>query len=228
MSIYDINYTDQVENNLPVEKRKPGFISWLVALLSAQKWRSDIFFNEYVQGSSAALWSPFVTLYPKGTRVNFFRSIYEATRSVPSGHFPTDANYWIKITEDYRGVNERVRYNSQKIILEFILNKWFNTTWVQPDSVSTPTRPDIYIDNNNLPMPVFTVFEDANPLSEVFTYDYLSNSYVMEEYTYDVNCFTIYVPVVIFTGLGADAELQIRTIADRYVIAGMIYNVTTY
>lgn len=228
MGFYDIDYTDQVTNNLPVSKRLEKMISWLVALLSAQKWRSDSFFGEYVQGSNAANYNPFVTLYPKGTRVNFYRSIYESTKSVPSGHLPTDKNYWIKITDDYRGTDERVKYNSQKIMLEFILNKWFVTTWVQPDSVDTPTRPDIYIDNNDVQSPVFTVFENENELSNVFRFDLLSNSFVMEDYTFDLNCFTIYVPTAVFAGIGADAEEQIRAIADKYVISGMIYNVVQY
>lgn len=135
MSLYDIDYTQLVNNLIPQTRRKTRFVSWLYALLTPQKYVSDIFFNEYTNGSSAPFYSGFVSLYPKGSRVNFYGAIYEAKINVSSGHYPTDTNYWTQITSDFRGVNERVRYSSQKITLEYVLNHWYNTNWLQPDDV---------------------------------------------------------------------------------------------
>lgn len=228
MGFYDINYNDLVYNLTPQTRRKPRFISWLVALLSPQKYVSDLFFDVYVNGQVYPYFNPFVIAYPKGTRVTFLGAIYEAQINISGFHLPTEQNYWAQIVADYRGVNERVRYNSQKIALEFILNKWFNTTWVQPDDPSNPTRPEIYIDSNVLDNQVLTSYYTENAESNIYYYDSLTYAYVLNSYTFNQTCFSIYVPTAFFTALGVDAELQIRAIADKYVIAGMTYDIQQY
>jgi len=228
MGFYDIDYQNVVYNLIPQTRRKTRFISWMRSLLSPQEYTSDIFFGEYVNGSDAPDWSPFVALYPKGTKVNFFNSIYMATQNVPSGHLPTDTNYWVLIVKDYRGVNQRVRYNSQKICLEYILNDWFNGVWLQPDSPTSPTRPDIYIDTNLPTNQVLTSYYTENAESNIYYYDALTYSYVMDNYSFNSPSFSIYVPIALYTGLGANADEQIRAIADKYVIAGITYDIQTY
>jgi hypothetical protein len=55
---------------------------------------------------------------------------------------------------------------------------------------------------------------------------FLGNSYTFSNYA-----FTIFVPVAVFNALDPDAtnaENIIRAIADKYVIAGMEYDVQTY
>jgi hypothetical protein len=203
-------------------------IGWLVSLLAPQKTVSDLFFDVYVGGQTYPYFNPFVTSYPKGTRVTFLGAIYEAQRTVTGGALPTNTNFWTLIVADYRGVNERVRYNSQKIALEFILNKWFNTTWVQPDDPSNPTRPEIYIDSNLLDNQVLTSYYTENAESNIYYYDSLTYAYVLNSYTFNQTAFSIYVPAYLLTALGVDAELQIRAIADKYVIAGMTYDIQTY
>jgi len=228
MGFYDIDYNDLVFNLTPQTRRKPRFISWLVSLLAPQKNVSDLFFDVYVGGQTYPYFNPFVTSYPKGTRVTFLGAIYEAQRVVTGGALPTDTNYWSVIVADYRGVNERVRYNSQKLLLEFILNKWFNTTWAQPDDPINPTRPEIYIDSNLTDNQVLTSYFNENAESNVYYYDSLTYAYVLNNYTFNQPAFSIFVPLAFFTALGVDAELQIRAIADKYVIAGITYDIQTY
>jgi len=228
MGFYDIDYNDLVYNLTPQTRRKPRFISWLLSLLAPQKYVSDLFFNEYINGSAYPYYDPFVSLYPKGTRVIFLGAVYEAKISVASGHLPTDANYWTRIVNDYRGVNERVRYNSQKILLEFILNKWFNTTWLQPNDPFNPTRPDIYIDSNLTDNQVLTSYYTENAESNIYYFDSLTYAYVLNSYTFNQPAFSIFVPSWFYTSLGVDAENQIRAIADKYVIAGITYDIQTY
>lgn len=228
MGFYDIDYNDLVFNVTPQTRRKPRFISWLLSLLAPQKNVSDLFFDVYVGGATYPYFNPLVTSYPKGTRVTFLGAIYEAQIVVLGGALPTNTNYWTQIVADYRGVNERVRYNSQKILLEFILNKWFNTTWLQPDDPFNPTRPEIYVDSNLTDNQVLTSYYTENAESNVYYYDSLTYAYVLNTYTFNQPAFTIFIPSWLPIALGVDANNQIRAIADKYVIAGITYDIQTY
>jgi hypothetical protein len=228
MGFYDIDYNDLVFNLTPQTRRKPRFISWFLSLLAPQKNVSDFFFDVYVGGQTYPYYDPLTPIYAIGTRVTYLGGVYEATTNVVGTRVPTDRRYWKIILNDFRGVNERVRLNSQKILLEFTLNKWFNTTWLQPNDPFNPTRPEIYVDSNLTDNQVLTSYYTENAESNVYYYDSLTYAYVLNSYTFNQPAFSIFVPIAFYTGLGLDAELQIRAIADKYVIAGITYDIQTY
>ena len=138
---------------------------------------------------------------------------------------------------DFRGVNERVQYTSETITLEYVLNKWFRTNFVQPDQAIDPqtTLSDIYIVNNELNNDVFIVAETEDLSSASFAYDIYSEDFVKDEYDFISSAFTIFVPESgaspipgWYTALNPYNEQKIRAIADRYVIAGITYDIQTY
>lgn len=230
-SIYDFDFGVYVNNMLPVKKRTARNISWLTALLKPLQWLRDNFFNEYVNGSAAALYSG-ATAYVVGDRVvdDLDNGVYVSFAS-QTGVQPSTANdpeKWQKVCDDWRGVTERVKYTGQKLILEYVLNKWFRTTWLQPNNDTTPTRPDIYIDNNNVSNLVFVSYVDDTNSSAAFSADVFQQNFIADTYSFSGNWFTIYVPIATYTALGAQAEQRIRAIADKYVIAGVTYNIVTY
>lgn len=229
MGLYDIDYTNLAYNLTPQTRRKPRLIAWVRALLEPAKWAGDLLFQEYANGSTAALWQGFPTEYALGDRVRRGVEIYESTIDENVDLDPiTHPGQWRKVCDDFRGVRERVLYNSQKIKLEYILNRWFGTAWLQPDDMVTPTRPDIYIDNNTLQNQVFTVYANDTETSKVYANDTFTENYIMDSYDFIGDAFTIWVPSVFFASLGTFAEQKIRAIADQYVIAGITYNVETY
>jgi hypothetical protein len=181
-----------------------------------------------------------LTTYHTGDRMIYTDGcVYEAQR-LSFGSPPTISNqpdYWIKVNNDFRGVRERIKYNSQKIVLEFVLNKFFRLTFRQPDSVTDPQtlRSYIYIDNNNLNNQVFVTANDEAFASVTSNGDDYAETFVMNDYSFDYNAFTIYVPDSMsspvtgwYSSLGAYAEQKIRAVADLYVIAGIKYNIVTY
>jgi hypothetical protein len=229
MGLYDIDWTSTEKGLSPQVRRFPRFLAWIGAIVSPTAWRQLLFFNEYANGSTAPNWSGYPNEYNQGDRVRRGWSIYEAQQNELVDVDPLlNSNAWLKVCDDFRGVNERVRYTGQKLILEYVLNHYFSTTWLQPNSPTSPTRPAIYINNNSVQNAVFTVFDDSQQSSKVFASDMYTESYVMNSYSFTSNCFTIYVPSTKFTALGLQAEQLIRSVADRYVIAGIQYNVTTY
>ena len=42
----------------------------------------------------------------------------------------TDTAFWLKVSDNYIGIRERTLWNSQKIIFESSLNRWFQTTGI--------------------------------------------------------------------------------------------------
>lgn len=139
---------------------------------------------------------------------------------------------WIPVYPDFIGANYRVSFSCQKILFEYALNTWFNTTFRQPVvGVS-----DIYISTN------------AITQLQAYAYPYSLKSYflpgtefspqpVTSDFCFPLNNassqnnFTIYVPVAVYDALSANASLRngmIRAFADKLCPAGAYYNIATY
>jgi hypothetical protein len=222
MSVYDINYNQLAEEQTPIDERQPIVLAWLRSLVKPLQYLRDLFFNSYADGSAAPDYNA-LTAYAKGDQVRHVdNAIYEAL--VPTtGNLPSDPLFWFKVQDVFIGIRERLKYNSRKIVLEAILNKWFRVAALPADQ--------IYIENNDMYGTAFLLGETGPTSSSMPTLSANQQFFLGNTYTYDINAFTIYVPVAVFTGLDPDptnAENIIRAIADKYVIAGMIYNVVTY
>jgi len=228
--IYNVVFTDLWGSCLASFDRLVKRIAWgAVPMKQLQRLR-DNFFNEYADGSLALDWTSIIA-YNKGDKVKYLdKGIYEAIKTVPIGAAITDTSYWLKIQDNWIGVRERAKYHGCKLSLEFQLNKWFGTVFLQPDDEATPTPSEIYITNNTLNNNVFLVANSDTEASVVMNSDF-ADDFVMNDYSFNGTSFTINVPVAVFNALGSnttDRENMIRSFADKYVIAGVTYNIATY
>jgi hypothetical protein len=158
---------------------------------------------------------------------------------------------WVLVSPNFTGVNERLNYSAQKLIFEYALNRWFHTTFRQPngipeDPILNPSgTPDIYITiNSNTTNQFFwgntlinsyfssTVnFSDASfPLAKFFS---PGNSFLL------VNEFSINIPVADYNALDNEAPVLagsntikrdaiVSAFANQYSPAGSTYNIVTY
>ncbi len=222
-SIYDNNFNLQSENLSPPDKRKPRILALLRAFVKPLQWLRDLFYTEYADGFTGAKWSN-LTVYTEGQRVRYIdRAVYECILTTTAGIVCTDESYWIKIQDLYIGVRERMKYNSNKMLFEYVLNKWFEVDPLPADQ--------IYIQNNVLDLNGFLVGESEPFTSSVAETEAFQLAYLGNAYTYDLYAFTIYVPVAVWTALAATADDRdniIRSEADKYVFAGISYNIVTY
>lgn len=226
-TIYDIDFNLQAENLLPPDKRKPKLIGFLKSLVVAVQILRDWFFNYYADGFSGDFWAG-GSGYSFGEQViGPDNAVYELINPLGiTGVFTPpglDTTNWTKIQDIYIGIRERMRYNSRKIVLEFVLNKWFRVDPLPADQ--------IYIQNNNIYGTAF-LMGNSGPTSSTMANTSGAQQYFLgNAYSYGLYGFTIFVPTAIFDALDPDptnAENIIRTIANKYVIAGMLYNVVTY
>lgn len=140
--------------------------------------------------------------------------------------------YWIKVAPDPIGVMYRASFNSQKLLFEYALNKWFNTTFRQP-SVGVS---DIYITRNNISLSAFFI-APVNNNSFVGPGTYFAPAPVVTKFiavsdpVNQQNNFTINIPLAVYNNLSSNASLRqpiIRAFADRLNRAGAYYNIITY
>lgn len=237
MAIYDINFSTQSGRLLPPSKRQPRWLAWFSVLMYPLQWLRDLFFQVFVPGFAGAKWDS-VTVYVKGDRVRFIdRKVYEALQAVPA-NTPPDVNpdYWLPIQNLWIGLEPRAKYNSQKLLLEFVLNQWFDSMFRQPTSfVPAPNyylpKSDIYISDNSLNNNVFTVFETEAGSSVVYYSQTYITDFVIDAYSFSGSSFTINVPTALWTTLGTnnqEREDVVRAIADKYIIYGIKYSIINY
>lgn len=127
-SIYDIDF-DLLNNNTTVPKlRTPLHLQWLKALTYPLTWIYSLLTGDYLNGSSHPLYIGIVP-YNFGDFVTVGGSNFVNINPAGStGIDTTNSSTWYMCQTDYRGVQERINYSCQKIMIEYILNREFNTT----------------------------------------------------------------------------------------------------
>lgn len=219
MGIFNINFSGLWKDITPPVLRKPVHQAWGDVLLTPMQYLRDLTFNDFANGSSYPSYSG-ASAYTSNDRVSYNnRGVYESI-SGSTGILPTDINSWNLINENYIGVRERVKYNSQKMLFEYGLNRWFQCT-------------GIYIDNNpilNTGLLMGNTGAYSSALSNSSTPT--SASYLINSFSgFTTNSYTIYVPTGVYTDLGItniERENVVRSFADNYNLAGFIYNVVAY
>lgn len=220
-TIYDIDYSKFALQMSVPDKRGPVLLQLLRMLLKPHQWNRDLWFGEYRTGTTAAGYS--AGTYAKYTRVLYNKVVYE---SLIDGNtdLPTTSN-WFIVQQNFIGLSERILYNGGCLTLTYALNKWFGTVYRQPSSLS-----DIYITTNAVLTPIFRVgaTEDQSSSSGAIS----SSEFVgiSDAITSQIN-LSIFVPVAVYNALDVtmlNNDKIFRNFADRYIPAGIIYNITTY
>jgi hypothetical protein len=219
-NIFAINFKGITELLLPPILRKSKEIAWLTSLTKPLQYDNDLFLD-YINGSNYPIYNSGTT-YVAGNRViNIDRGVYESING-STGIVPTDTTKWTLINGNYIGAVERSRYNSQKYLNEYALNRWFQVSGTTTTSLYGPSYNNIYIKTNVTKSNMF-VMGQTGPYSDYMlnrsSSEYMFNHYIVPSST----DFTIYVPTTVTTDLQS-----VRTFEDLVVIAGITYDVVNY
>lgn len=223
MGFFDITFVDRFKELLPPKKRLLNWLAWINSLAAALQSVHSYFFIIYKTGSSAPVWDNATTFF-KGVQVVYFdNGVYECLQTNSATVPNLYPDYWYKITDNYIGVDERLKYNSQIIIYEYALNKWFR---------NIGATNQIYVVNNVTYGTAFLLgntgqYSSSLPNTYWFAANALGNTYTVST-PYD---YTIKVPVALWNTLGSitnDKNNAVRNVAERYNMAGMTYNIITY
>lgn len=224
MGLYDINYAVVGQQLLPPDKRSKPMTAWVKAMLAPLQWLRDVRIGMYRDGSTNP---PYLTTttYGKGDRVIYRYAVYESIVGANLGNNPLNTAYWVKIQDNFIGVLERLKYNGTVLTLTYALNKYFGTTFRQPNNVS-----DIFLTANVKPIAVFVVGATESQSSKVYantSTEFVVNAYSFSSYTN----MKIHVPVAVYTALDTDVanrERIVRNFADQYIVGGVTYTIVTY
>lgn len=144
MSLFSLNVFRRGEDLTPPKLRSNTITAMLRVLLRPLKWCEDLFFKEFCKGTNAG-WYNSGTTYSKYNRVIWQDgAVYQLMVNSSVGIDPTgnalSATNWLKVLDNFIGIDERVRYNGQRIVFEYAINKWFNIT--SPNYIYLGTVPN--------------------------------------------------------------------------------------
>lgn len=131
--IFDIDFNQQAVDILPPDKRGGKTVALQQALLRALQWSRDLLFGSYKTGAIATLYAG--GTYNKYDQVIYNKAVYYSLVANNSA-LPTDSTAWLLVQKNFIGVDERVRYNGQRIVLEYALNHRFGGVFRPPGSSS--------------------------------------------------------------------------------------------
>lgn len=223
--LFDFDIDIVVPNLVAPVKRLPKYLAWLKSLATPIQQAWQFLFVDYKVGATYADFDVMAT-YAIGNCVIWTdKSVYTASyvnalglAETFNGVYPNNTVFWTKINDNFIGIDERIKYNSQKLLFEYALNRFFRIT-------------GIYITNNFVtPTNVFVMGDSSASSSYMGDNSIYQSNYMNDVPVYnpDIYDYTIFFPIAYYTALGADADLIIKSFADIYNLAGMQYNVLTY
>jgi len=221
--IYDYDNELVGEQLTPPVLRKTKFLAWLNVITSPVQKLWNTIFIDYKDGSDYPDYDAF-TLYALGDRVIYTdKMIYEAI-DASLGALPSDTTKWVLINDNFIGVKERIKYNSQIILLEYALNKWYRIP---------STDPQIYIENTSNVSMQF-VLGDSSATSSLMPNDsinqiqYMGNNPTYPLVEYD---FIVWVPTAVYNTLGNDTANRYNNVykfVSKYVLSGIKFRIGDY
>jgi hypothetical protein len=213
-TIYDIDYTKAGIQMLPPDKRYPVMNAWVKAMLSPLQYLRDLWFGSYRTGSADSLYAP--GTYGKYNRVVFNSSVYE---SLINGNTdaPTVATSWALVQQNFLGIEQRLLFNSQALVLTYALNSYLKTTYRQPTLQS-----DVYITPGTPTVGGFIVGATiGTAVGATGSTDTVGRSTPF--YT-SIN-FVIHIPAAVYA---ATTDKAIRGFVNKYNCIGINYSIVTY
>ncbi len=158
------------------------------------------------------------------------KSVYECILANATGVSPINTLYWIKIQDEFIGLLERTKTNSQILLFEYLLNKWFDTSY------NYPSVNDIFITNLPSDGTSFVYGVDESESSAVAISDTQQSEFIGSSFVLGAFNFTINIPLAVYdalspletTGTTTNKDNIVRQFADNYVCAGLHYSITPY
>ena len=214
--IFDISTDQQAVDLLPPDKRDGNTVALQRALLSAVQWCRDLVLGSYKTGSTAPVYAG--GTYNKYDQVIFNKAVYYSL--IPNNAaLPTDPTSWLLIQPNFIGADERVRYNGQKIVLEYALNHRFGGTFRPPGSSSLS---DININNVAAVAVGFRVGQTkGSTVGATNSSDDIGYPFTFRQITnFNINFLS---SLYILTN-----EQAVRDFVDPVIPASLVYSITPY
>jgi len=222
MSKYDFNIAPAVIEILPPDKRKPRTLQLIDALLSPLQWSRNLLFGSYYNGLIAPGYT--VKAYKYLEQATYQKRVYVSL--IESNINPplpmTVPATWLLIQDNFIGVKERILYNGSKLVLEYALNKQFNSVFRQPNALS-----DIYITNDTPVIDGFLV-GITEPFCSSVGQTTSSNAIGGDLPSVYLNNFIIHIPTATLNLTVSGNTEAVHNFVDKYIPASIRYEIINY
>lgn len=152
---------------LPTYRQLPIMFNWLSVQLEQVQRFNELKFDLYDFGSSYSFYTASNT-YIIGDRINgglkYNNVIFECITSSTTGTF--SVNNWLQILPSFIGYQERSAMFDSRIVFEWYLNRYFYTTFRQPNFADT-VKSDIFISDNSPSLLTFFIGLNDNDSSYI-------------------------------------------------------------
>ena len=218
--IFNIDFNQQAHDISSPDTRDPQTLALTRVLLKGIQWSRDSILGDFKTGSSAPVWS--AGSYNIYDKVKFGKSIYECIKQGTTLN-PTNITDWLLVLENFIGVDERIKYNGQKIVLEWALNKNFDGVFRQP---ITSMNSDIWINNIAPVLAGFRIAQTGVSTSSSGVGQTISTDSIGGIYPFiQVNNFQINIKAALFA---LTNEQAIRNFVNKYIPISLNYIIVTY
>ena len=207
MSFYDFNIVLHIERFVKNELLQPIQKAWIVTIAKPLSLLHSILLLRFWDGDNSAKYNN-ANAYLVGNTVRFRNKIYLCVKDAAIGVTPTNTLYWVKMLDSWIGLKERLHYNGQVIILEFLLNRWFE---FDPQL--------IYIENLDTSVGTFVIGETELESGDIGYSETTTTSYITEDFT-DVlkDNFVVNYPSSIT--IGSTEYLELVALTYKYKLYG--------
>jgi hypothetical protein len=222
--MYNLDYNTTIESLLVPDKRTKKTVAFNKSLVAGIANNHDLLFSTYKDYTILPNWT--AGTYAKNALVKYGKSIFQSVESSNTTQ-PTQSDKWILVSDNFLGSDFRLSITGSKLNLEHALNVWFGTVFRQPSAGNS----DIYLITNNIvPIPVFRV--GINEFESTAVGTNTSEQLVINSYSFLTQYnLSINVPSALFLSLGTTNEVRnsiIRSFADKYINAGLTYQIIPY
>ena len=213
--IYLIDFFSKMFELLPPDKRGVFNYSWVKAIGSPIEYMRNKILVDYKTGSSYADWVS--GTYAKGEIVTYKKVLYES--KVDGNTDTPPSNNWSLYLNSFIGSDDRIKYNGQKVVLEYALNQYYKTVFRQPNLVS-----DIYIETLGYTLQGFLIAKTEPYCSTVgqTTSSGFVGSLTPFLQTYN---FTIWFPTAVYA---ATNEQEVRNFVNKIIPISLNFSIDTY
>lgn len=241
MPVPSLDFEDFALQEIPEFHRTPSFIAWMQAFANGGiSWLNDKFWKYCFGNESVSVYSSIIT-YNINNEVKTYYGVYVSLVDNNIANDPQNSpDFWYKISPSYIGALERSSYNSQKLIMEFALNRWFFTNFKQPTSledgtVSSPygvwylPKSDIFITTTEITFFSPDIF-DIPKTTKIYDIPFVAStifdtSVSSTDTTYK---YTIWIPVSLSVSLGLNYIQIISQVVNKIGLLGTVFDIQTY
>jgi len=217
-SIYDIDFNQQAPELLPPDKRDSNSISLTQSLLKALQWCRDLLFTSYKTGATAPNYA--AGSYSQFQMVVYEKAVYYSLKD-NNTDLPTVTTSWLRVQDNFLGVDKRVKFNGQVLVLEYALNQRFGGTFRPPGSSS---HSDIYLTNIPAVVSGFIVAE-TEPVSSSVGQTTSADNIGLKYPFVQINNFQINVKASVYALTNSQA---IRDFVNLYIPISINFTIVSY